>query len=75
MLLANLPLLAQRNYANRSVLADGNWYKIGVVREGVYRIDGNFLQNLGITSQYPLLKLGYMEMEVAYQLRIMALFQ
>lgn len=50
MLLANLPLLAQRNYANRSVLADGNWYKIGVVREGVYRIDGNFLQNLGVTS-------------------------
>lgn len=50
MLLANLPVLAQRNYTNRSVLADGNWYKIGVVREGVYRIDGNFLQNMGITT-------------------------
>lgn len=50
LLLANFPVMAQRTYTNRSVLTEGNWYKIGVVREGVYRMDGNFLQNMGITT-------------------------
>ena len=31
-----------------SVLANGEWYKIGVTSEGMYRIDRNFLQELGI---------------------------
>jgi hypothetical protein len=31
-----------------SVLASGNWYKIGVRAEGVYRLDRAFLESLGI---------------------------
>jgi hypothetical protein len=40
---------AQRNYAAHSVLASGNWYKIGITKQGVYKIDVNFLTNLGIS--------------------------
>jgi len=43
---------AQRNYANTSVLSTGNWYKISITKEGVYKIDLAFLSRLGInTSQ------------------------
>lgn len=31
-----------------SVLASGNWYKIGVTQEGVYKINKSFLTSLGI---------------------------
>lgn len=32
-----------------SVLADGNWYKIEITKEGIYKIDYNFIQNkLGV---------------------------
>jgi flagellar hook assembly protein FlgD len=31
-----------------SVLATGKWYKIGVTKEGVYKINKTFLSNLGI---------------------------
>ena len=34
--------------AERSVLADGTWYKIRVDREGVHKIDRGFLASLGI---------------------------
>lgn len=44
---------AQRTYGPQSVLANGNWYKIGVTREGVYRIDLSLLNNLGITGNIP----------------------
>ena len=30
---------AQRVYKNSSVLASGNWFKIGVKESGVYKID------------------------------------
>ncbi|MFK5959565.1 MAG: type IX secretion system sortase PorU [Lutibacter sp.] len=37
------------NYTvKNSVLADGNWYKFSVDTTGVFKIDGNFLSNLGI---------------------------
>jgi hypothetical protein len=43
---------AQRNYASTSVLSTGNWYKIAITKEGVYKIDLAFLSRLGInTSQ------------------------
>src|SRR4029078_2787593 len=45
-----LSLRAQRTYASSSVLASGNWYKIAVGREGVYRLDIAFLNALGITG-------------------------
>jgi hypothetical protein len=36
------------NTSNSSVLATGNWYKIGVTQDGVYKIDKTFLKNLGL---------------------------
>lgn len=44
------PLKAQRNYADHSVLASGNWYKIAVKTSGIYRLDLPFLQQLGINT-------------------------
>ena len=41
---------AQRNYATNSVLSSGAWYKIAVKQEGVYKIDVNFLNSLGINT-------------------------
>lgn len=37
-----------RSYANNSVLASGNWYKIAVKDEGIYKLSFDFLRNLGI---------------------------
>jgi len=48
MLLSGLQ--AQRNYAPQSVLAAGNWWKLGVTREGVYRISASWLTAAGITT-------------------------
>ncbi|MCU0381389.1 MAG: type IX secretion system sortase PorU [Chitinophagaceae bacterium] len=44
----SVPALAQRTYADRSVLASGNWYKIAIRAPGVYKIDASFLSGLGI---------------------------
>lgn len=41
---------AQRTYAANSVLATGNWYKIGVTKEGIYKIDVAFLSKLGVNT-------------------------
>jgi hypothetical protein len=45
-----VPARAQRNYAANSVLATGNWYKIAVKQEGVYKVDVNLLASLGISA-------------------------
>lgn len=39
---------AKASAANSSVLSSGNWYKIGVTKDGVYKIDKTFLTSLGI---------------------------
>ena len=39
---------ANKTIADNSVLASGQWYKIGVTRSGVYKMDYNYLSNLGI---------------------------
>ena len=44
---------AQRTYKASSVLASGNWFKISVADEGVYKMDVPFLNNLGITGNIP----------------------
>src|SRR5215216_3248039 len=44
---------AQRTYKPNSVLASGNWYKISVTGEGVYKIDLPFLNSLGISGNIP----------------------
>lgn len=36
------------NTKTASVLATGNWYKIGLSKTGVYKLDRAFLQNMGI---------------------------
>ncbi len=41
---------AQRNYASTSVLSTGNWYKIAITKEGIYKIDLAFLSRLGINA-------------------------
>lgn len=42
-----MPLRAQWN-KTESVLQDHSWYKIGVVEDGVYGVDGSTLQSLGV---------------------------
>lgn len=37
-----------KTYANSSVLATGNWYKIAVKDEGIYKLSYDFLSKLGI---------------------------
>jgi hypothetical protein len=39
---------AQRSYAIHSVLASGNWYKLGIRQEGMYRVDAAMLSSMGI---------------------------
>lgn len=51
LLFGTLPGLAQRTYVPSSVLASGNWYKLGVKEAGIYRIDMAFLQSLGVSTQ------------------------
>jgi hypothetical protein len=44
---------AQRIYSSTSTLASGNWFKISVAEEGVYKLDVPFLNSLGITGNIP----------------------
>jgi hypothetical protein len=37
-----------RVHANSSVLSSGNWYKIGVVKDGVHKISYSFMRSLGM---------------------------
>ncbi|MBU3714718.1 MAG: type IX secretion system sortase PorU, partial [Ferruginibacter sp.] len=46
-------LFAQRQYAANSVLSSGDWYKIAIVKEGVYKIEAAFLNRLGIANNQP----------------------
>ncbi|MBC8110554.1 MAG: type IX secretion system sortase PorU [Verrucomicrobia bacterium] len=34
-------------YAQNTVLSQGNWYKVGVTKNGIHKIDGVFLRNAG----------------------------
>lgn len=47
------PVLAQRTYKPNSVLASGNWFKISVAENGVYKIDVPFLNSIGISGNIP----------------------
>ncbi len=42
-----------KSFASNSVLASGSgdWYRIGVPEDGLYKIDYSFLQNLGVNMQ------------------------
>jgi hypothetical protein len=40
--------ITSRVYANHSVLQNGNWFKIAIANDGMYRLDATFFQKLGI---------------------------
>ncbi len=44
---------SQRVYKQHSILSTGNWYKIAITSEGVYKIDVSLLAGLGITGNIP----------------------
>ena len=50
LILGNCTGFAQRNYATNSVLATGNWYKIAITKQGIYKIDVAFLNSLGVNT-------------------------
>ena len=39
-----------RNMSTQSVLKQGNWFKFGVSKTGIYKLDRNFLTQLGVPS-------------------------
>ena len=41
-------IFSQKTVAQNSVLAKGNWIKIGVISSGIHKLDANFLQKLGL---------------------------
>ncbi|MFH1004592.1 MAG: type IX secretion system sortase PorU [Bacteroidota bacterium] len=41
---------SNRIYASESVLAVGNWYKIAVTSDGIYKLDYSFFQSIGIDN-------------------------
>ena len=40
---------ASQVYASNSVLSSGNWYKIGVARDGMYRLSASTLSSMGLS--------------------------
>ena len=53
MALCLLEAAGQRTYKPASVLSTGNWFRLGVSKEGVYRMDLPFLASLGISGNIP----------------------
>ena len=47
-----------QSFANSSVLATGNWYRVSVERTGVYRITPALLNDLGHSGQVPINQIG-----------------
>ena len=41
-------IFSQKTIAQNSVLAKGNWIKIGVISSGIHKLDANFLQKSGL---------------------------
>ena len=39
---------ATRTYASSSVLATGDWFRLAVLQNGIYKIDYNMLKNMGV---------------------------
>ncbi len=45
---SNADLRGGNSYADHSVLAQGQWYQLAIAKDGVYKVDKNTLENLGI---------------------------
>ena len=43
----------QRRYAAASVLSTGQWAKVSVDHQGVYKVSASLLKNAGLTSAIP----------------------
>ncbi|MGD1839318.1 MAG: type IX secretion system sortase PorU [Thermonemataceae bacterium] len=46
-----MPALSYAQYADNSVLRQGNWYKLAIPSTGIYRIDAALLNEIGIDPQ------------------------
>lgn len=44
----NTKALGKGSFATNSVLATGDWYRVATTQNGIFRMDYNFLKNLGI---------------------------
>lgn len=43
--------ISTQQYANSSNLSSGDWYKFGVDKNGIYKLDATFLEKLGLNVQ------------------------
>lgn len=43
-----IPVLNDKTFSTNSVLSSGDWYKIGVLKDGVFKISYQFLKGLGL---------------------------
>jgi len=60
LLLAVLPVFSQgERYTNKSVLAEGNWYKIKIPETGVYKLTYNELRSMGLSNPANVKLYGY----------------
>ncbi len=50
ILLGGIAAIGQRSYAQQSVLATGLWGKIGIIKEGIYKVDVTMLNNWGLSA-------------------------
>lgn len=50
ILLLSFAVNGQRSYAPHSVLSAGNWYQLGVTKEGVYKLTAASLSQAGVIS-------------------------
>lgn len=41
---------AKDSYSNSSVLSSGEWFRIGIISDGIYRIDYSRLRQMGLTN-------------------------
>lgn len=46
----NSEIIGQRIYASSSILSSGEWYKISVQNSGIYKVDVQMLNSLGINT-------------------------
>jgi hypothetical protein len=48
LLIASQLAIGQRNYVPKSVLAQGDWFKVAIKKAGIYKVDFRFLKEMGM---------------------------
>ncbi|WP_341228146.1 type IX secretion system sortase PorU [uncultured Arcticibacterium sp.] len=51
LLLLPLFFLAPKSWSQKSILSEGNWYKIEITKDGVYKLDKATLEGFGIATE------------------------